>query len=129
VKWGSRQGEIGIASSISENLHLIINAASIASGCIRQRKIAVDKCVARHVGTVLETQRSMIDDQGVAKFHQPAARIFGCVGCVHPVMQMNFNFSPSSVTVLGNAVDQSAVVLLGWIEVSMYQRPPFLVTP
>src|ERR1035437_6096891 len=129
VKWGSRQGEIGIASSIRENLHLIINAASIASGCIRQRIIAMDKCVVRLVGTVHETKRSMIDHQGVAKFHQPAASIFRGVGCVPPVMQVNFNSPPPAVTVLGNAVDQTAVVLFGRIEVSMYQGPPFLVTP
>ena len=48
----------------------------------------------------------MINDQGIAKFRQLAARIFGCVGCVYPVMEVDFNFSPASVTVLGKAVDQ-----------------------
>jgi hypothetical protein len=44
-------------------------------------------------------------------------------------MQVDFNFSPVGVTVLGNAVDQSAVVLLGRVEVSMYERPTLLITP
>jgi hypothetical protein len=71
----------------------------------------------------------MIHDQGIAKFHQLAARIFGGVRFIKTVMQMNFNFSAASVTVLGKAVDQCTVVLLGRIEVSMYQRSPFVVTP
>jgi hypothetical protein len=48
---------------------------------------------------------------------------------INPVMQVDFNFSPAGMTMIGNAVDQTSVILLRRIEVSVYQRPPFLVAP
>src|SRR5580693_4792205 len=89
----------------------------------------MDECVARLVGTFAETKRAMIHHQSIAKFQKLAAGIFCGVRTITPVMQVDFNFSPAGMTMIGNAVDQTSVVLLGGIKVSVDQRQPFLVAP
>jgi hypothetical protein len=71
----------------------------------------------------------MIHHQRIAKCDQLRARIVGGVGRIHPVMQLDFDFSPAAMTVFGKALNQPSIVLLGGIKISMNKRPPLMVAP
>ena len=71
----------------------------------------------------------MAKGQLVAEFGEDAARIFGCVGMRNPVVQMDLDFSPASVAVIGEHIEQALVVLLGGIEVGVNKRATVVVAP
>src|ERR1700675_983293 len=45
------------------------------------------------------------------------------------MMQMNFNFSPAGMTVVGQQLHESLVLLFSWIEVGVDKRSPIVVPP
>jgi hypothetical protein len=44
-------------------------------------------------------------------------------------MQVDFDFTPPLATVIGNSIEQDALVLLGRIEVAVNQGPTFVIAP
>src|SRR6266436_5613340 len=71
----------------------------------------------------------MAKGQLVAEVGEDAAGVFGCVGMRNSVVQMDLDFSPASVAVIGEHLEQTLVVLLGWIEVGVNKRASVVVTP
>ena len=71
----------------------------------------------------------MPGDEKVAKFDKLAPGIFSCVWMLCSVVQVDFNFSPASVTEFRQAIQMCAVILLGGEEVGMRQGAALMVTP
>src|SRR5882672_500583 len=95
-----RQGEVRVTAGLGEDLHLRIHAASMSARRIRQRKISMHKAVARLAGTGLQRQTAMTKREVVPKLGQHAARVFGCVGLVPSMMEMNLHLAPSSMAII-----------------------------
>ena len=129
MKCCAGHSEVRVAAGVGENLYLVIDSASEAPSRIRQRKIAMNERVARLVRAFQKTKRAMIENQGVAKLHQLPARIFGSIGAVHSVMQMNLKFAPTFVAMRRKTVDQSPVILFRGKKISVNQGAPFLIAP
>src|SRR5580765_2785762 len=45
------------------------------------------------------------------------------------MVQMNFNLSPACMTMVGQHLHETLVVLLSWIEIGVNKRPPIVVPP
>src|ERR1700675_1337842 len=58
----------------------------------------------------------MAKGQLVAELGEDAAGVFGGIGLRNSVVQMDLDFSPASMAVIGEHLEQSLVVLLGGIE-------------
>src|SRR5260370_35152491 len=71
----------------------------------------------------------MAQRQPVAKFSEDAAGVFRSVGMWNSVMQMDLDFSPASVAVIGEHLEQPLVVLLSGIEVGVNKRAAAGVAP
>src|SRR5712671_3448720 len=71
----------------------------------------------------------MAKGQLVAEFSEDATGIFGGIGLRNSVVQMDLDFSPASVAVIGEHLDQALVVLLGGIEVGVNKRAAVVVSP
>src|SRR6266851_9443738 len=71
----------------------------------------------------------MAKGQAVAEFNEDAAGVFRSVGMWNSVMQMDFDFSPASVAVIGEHLEQPLVVLLSGIEVGVNKRAAVVVAP
>src|SRR6266849_10484136 len=71
----------------------------------------------------------MAKGQAVAEFSEDAAGIFGGIGLRNSVVQMDLDFSPASVAVIGEHLEQSLVVLLGGIEIGVDKRAAVVVSP
>src|SRR5258706_2946722 len=121
------KSEIGITTSLREHFHFGIDAAKAAAGRVGQREISVHESVTRLGGAFLQREATMASGQVVAKFSQNAPGILGGVRLHHAVMQMNFNFAPARMAVLGGHLEQSFMVLFRRIKVSMNKRPAIVV--
>src|SRR6266849_11043926 len=71
----------------------------------------------------------MAKGQLVAEFSEDATGIFGGIGLRNSVVQMDLDFSPASVAVIGEHLEQSLVVLLSGIEVGVNKRAAVVVAP
>ena len=71
----------------------------------------------------------MARGQPVAEFSEQLARVFGGVGMRNSVVQMDLDFSPASVAVIGEHLEQPLVVLLSGIEVGVNKRAAVVVAP
>src|SRR5882672_8355931 len=95
----------------------------------RQCKISVHKGVARLLRTSLQREAAMAIRQMVATLGQHFTRVFGGVGLVPAVMEMNLHFTPSSVAMIGQHFKQALIVLLCRIEISVSQWASIVVAP
>src|SRR5208282_31260 len=89
----------------------------------------MNKSVRGTRGPFLNREAAMAEGQPVAVFGERLASVVGGVGMVHAVMQVNLDFSPASMAVLGQHLQQALVVLLGGIEVGVDQRTAIMVAP
>src|ERR1700675_1362085 len=71
----------------------------------------------------------MAKRQPVAEFSEDAAGVCRSVGMWNSVMQMDLDFSPASVAVIGEHLKQPLVVLLSGIEVGVNERAAVVVAP
>lgn len=124
-----RQCEVRVTASVGQDLHFVIDATRIAIGGIRQGKIAVHESVSWLVGPFDEAQGTMTQSQSISKLFQLPPRICRSVGRIQSVMQVDFNFSPALVAVLGKGIEQVSIVLLSRIKIGVDEGPSFLVTP
>jgi hypothetical protein len=79
----------------------------------------VDEGIARLLGARFNGEAAMAQSQSIAKFGEQTTRILSCVRVRDSVMQVDFNFSPTCVAVVGEHFDQVLVILLGGIEVGV----------
>src|ERR1700675_3498236 len=70
----------------------------------------------------------MAKGQLVAELGEDAAGAFGGIGLRNSVVQMDLDFSPASMAVIGEHLEQSLVVLLGGIEVGVDKRAAVVVS-
>jgi hypothetical protein len=130
-------GQVSITASIGKNLHFGIDAAETSVGGVGEREISVNKGVAGTSGTCFHGEATMAKGEVVAEFREGAACVFGkgaaCVfggvGLRRSVVQVNLDFSPASMAVLGEHLEQALVVLLGGIEVGVDERAAIEITP
>ncbi len=125
----ARHGEIGIAAGIGENLHFGIDAAEVSASAVGQREISVHKSVRGTRRPFFHREAAMAKGQPVAVFGEQLASIFGGIGMLHSVMQVNLDFSPTSMAVLGEHLQQTLIILLSGIEVGVSQRTSVVVAP
>src|ERR1019366_7766948 len=71
----------------------------------------------------------MAEGKPVAEFSEQLASVFGGVGMRNAVMQMDLDFSPAGMAVLGEHLEQALVVLLGGIEVGVDEWAAIVVSP
>src|SRR5260370_10789040 len=71
----------------------------------------------------------MAERQPVAEFSEDAAGVFRSVGTWNSVMQMDLDFSPASVAVIGEHLEQPLGVLSSGIEVGVNKRALVVVSP
>src|SRR4029077_9835663 len=126
---GARQGQVGVAAGLGQNLHFRIDAAEAPGGGVREREISVHKRVTGTSGTFFQGQAIMTKGQPVAKFREQQASIFGGVGVPNTMVQMDLDFSPTGVAVIGEHLEQALVILFGRIEVSVVKRAAIVVAP
>src|SRR5580698_4716823 len=65
----------------------------------------------------------------ITEFCENTARVFGSVGTQQSVMQMDLNFSPTGVAMLGEHLKQAFFVLLGRIKISVDEWAAIMVPP
>src|SRR2546425_11212931 len=122
------QRQIGITTRLGQDLHLLIRPASAATGRVRQRPVAVDKGVTWWAFAIPTGQAAQLRE-AVSEFEENSARVLGGVGGLDAMVQVDLDLTPARVAVLGQAVDQGLVVLLGRIEVRVTHGPTIGVTP
>ena len=71
----------------------------------------------------------MANRKVVPEFGEHAAGVFGGIGMRDAVVQVDLDFSPTGVAVVGKQVEQTLVVLLGGIKISVDERAAIVVTP
>jgi hypothetical protein len=71
----------------------------------------------------------VLKGQPIAELHELPACILGCVGQVHPMMEVDLDFTPTRAAMLRQATHQSSIVLLGRIKIGMSKRKTVLVMP
>ena len=125
----ARHGEVGVAAGLGKNLHLRIDAAEASGGGVGEREISVHKSVAGTRGTFFDSEAAMAKGQPVAEFREQLASVFGGIGMRSSVVQLDLNFSPAGMAVLGEHLEQALVVLLGGIEVGVDKWAAIVVSP
>src|SRR5580698_5659115 len=65
----------------------------------------------------------------ITEFCENTARVFRSVGTQQSVMQMDLNFSPTGVAMLGEHLKQTFFVLLGRIKISVDEWAAIMVPP
>jgi hypothetical protein len=70
----------------------------------------------------------MLTGKPVSEFDQLPERILRRIRTPDPMMQVNFNFSPARMAVLGESTHKKPVVLFGWIKIRVNEWLPFGVT-
>jgi hypothetical protein len=89
----------------------------------------VHEAIARLPRTFLHCEAAMSIRQLVSKITQKTARVLRCVWLLHPVMKMDLGFSPTCMAMVRQNINQSLVILLGWIKVGVHKRTPSGVSP
>jgi hypothetical protein len=70
----------------------------------------------------------MANGQPVAEFRQYSTRVLCGVGKRKSVVQVDLNFSPTGMAVIGEPIEQTLVVLLGGIEICMNEWAAVMVS-
>src|SRR5208282_1589214 len=70
----------------------------------------------------------MLRCQNIPKLEKLTARILFSIGALCSMMQMGFDFTPTGLAVVGQAIQQTLVVLLSRVKVSVNEWPVFTVT-
>src|SRR3989442_2119119 len=122
------QRQIGITTRLGQDLHLLVHPASAAASRVRQRPVAVDKGVTWWAFAIPARQAAQTR-KAVSEFYENSARVLGSVGGLNAMVQVDLDLTPARAAVLGQAVDQGLVVLLGWIEVGVTHGATISVTP
>src|ERR1700676_4217266 len=65
----------------------------------------------------------------VAELQELSARVLGCFGGPHAMIQMDLNFAPPGGAMVRKAIEERLVVLFSGIEISVRKRPAFSVAP
>ena len=116
-------------SGLGQNLHFRIDPAEAAAGGVGEREISVDECVAGTSGTIFDGEAAMAQGQPVAEFSDQLASVLGGVGIGDSVVEMNLDFSPAGMAVIGEHIEQALVVLLGGVEVRVDKRTAIGISP
>jgi hypothetical protein len=88
----------------------------------------VDEGVAR-ARIIRPAREAAALGQRVAELAQHRAGVVARVGPLDPVVELNLDLPPAALAVLGQAIDERFVVLLGRIEVGVPQWPAIGVAP
>ena len=67
--------------------------------------------------------------EGISESEQLFSHVFGRIGDVDSMMQVNFDLTPAIVTVLSEAANQPFIMLLRWIEIRVTKRPAIRIPP
>ena len=71
----------------------------------------------------------MAKGKPVAEFGEHMPCTFGSVGMRNSVVEMDFDFAPASVAMVGKHIEQAFVILLRGIEIGVNQRLAIVVSP
>src|SRR5208282_3731809 len=129
IPGSARHGEVGVAAGLSQNLHFRIDATAAPGSGVGERKISVHKGVGGTSGTIFDGEAAMLQGQPIAEFSEQPASVLGSVGIGNSVVQMDLDFSPAGMAMLGEHLDQPLVVLLGRVEVGVDKRTAIVVSP
>ncbi len=105
------------------------DAAEASARRVGEREISMYECVARPIGALFHREAAVAKCELVAKFRQNVPCVLGGIWLRHAVMQMNLDLAPTSMTVIGEHLEQAFIVLLSGIEVGMDERPAIVVSP
>src|ERR1044072_5787406 len=122
-----RQSEVGITTSLSEDLHLVVDAAEPATRRIRKRPVAVNKCVTRSAGFLISREAAVLVNQHVAKTRQHLPRVFRSVRLVYAVVHVNLDLAKAFTLHAGKQLEKRVIILLGRIEVRMTKRRAVMI--
>src|ERR1700677_1956425 len=67
--------------------------------------------------------------QPIAEFGEHTACVLSAIRMRRSVMEMDLNFSPTGVAMLGQPLEQALIVLLGRIKIGMQQWAAVVVSP
>src|SRR5450432_3155697 len=117
---GGGIGHVHVAAGVGEDLHFTVYAAGVTIGAVGEGEVAVDEGVLRRVPRCFVVgQSSVIVSERVAERDQ----LLSCGLCrgrfVGAVVEMDFDFAPAGMTVVGELSDVGAIILLGGIEISV----------
>src|SRR6266498_3210071 len=111
MKRGSRVRHVRVTAGFGEHLHFAVHAASISSGAICQRKVAVHEDVSGRAVSLYIGQTVVLACENVAKSNEFPASGFGRLRRRYPVVEMNLDLAPAFVTQICQALQQVLVVL------------------
>src|SRR5580700_24817 len=89
----------------------------------------MNKSVAWRSLAIQVTKTSVLECNKITKLQELATRILLRVGGLRAMVQMSFNFTPACETVTGQTLQQTLVILLGRIKVSVDERAFLTVAP
>jgi len=121
------QSEVGVAAGFGENLHFGINAAEASASGVGKSEISVHKGIARLIGAIFQRETAVPNGEMVPKFCKDASGVLSGIRLHHAVMQVNFDLSPTGMTVVGEHLQQSFVVLFSRIKICVTEGMALMI--
>ena len=109
-------------------MHFFVNPAKAAMVGISQRPVPVDEPVARRADSKLPGKAST-RSQRIPELDEHPGGVFGRIRSIDAVVQVNLDFAPPRVAVLGQSIDQIRIAIFSGIKIRVAQGPAIMIAP